>query len=281
MLLLFFLAALGVADVGIFPDLDPQVELALPRDLDRKSAVVSFDPARNLLLLWWRERPLKAYPARPDGRPARERDAAELDGIRRGSAPRVADADGDGLPDELDVVIGARKVALNGAAYGTQYVKIPYPGGDVPRAGGVCTDTIVRALRNAGIDLQREVFEDIRRARGAYPMVKEPNTSIDHRRVKTLLPYFLRHFERVPDQAPYRAGEVVFFDTFPNRPGPDHIGIVSDQQGPNQLPFVVNNWDSGFRDQDMDLLPSVPVTHRFRIRRAPAPSPTGRAATGR
>ena len=46
---------------------------------------------------------------------------------------------------------------------------LPYPGGDVPRTMGVCTDVIVRALRNAGIDLQKEVHQDIVQRPLAYP----------------------------------------------------------------------------------------------------------------
>jgi uncharacterized protein YijF (DUF1287 family) len=262
-----WLLPLAVGDVGIFPDLDPRVELTLPAALDRGAARVSHDPRKRLLVLWAGERPVKAYPAGDDGAPARPADVDELRGIERGPAPRARDVDGDGIPDELDVMIGARKVALNGAAYGQGYKQLEYPGGDVPRDKGVCTDTIVRALRNAGIDLQKEVFEDIKRARAVYgSLVKTQNASIDHRRVKTLLPYFQRHFQQVDAKAPYRAGEVVFFDTFPKRAGPDHIGIVSDVMGPSGVPMVINNWTDGFKDSDMDLLPTIPVTHRFRIR---------------
>ncbi len=262
--------ALGVADVGIFPDLDGQVELQLPA-FDRKTARVSHHARHGMLLLWAEDHAIRAYPARPDGSPVRDADRVELDGLPRGPAPPFSDTDGDGIPDDLDVAIGARKVALNAARYSQEYRQLPYPGGDVPREQGACTDTVVRALRNAGIDLQREIAEDIARARRVYAFVKSPNASIDHRRVKTLLPWFERHWARVDDKAPWRAGEVVFFDTFPSRPGPDHIGLVSDRPGPNGLPLVINNWDSGYRDGDMDLLPSVAVTHRFRppARRGP------------
>src|ERR1043165_1871930 len=110
-----------------------------------------------------------------------------------------------------------------------------YPMGDAPRTIGVCTDVIIRAVRNAGIDLQKELHEDIRRARAAYPMVKGMgDPSIDQRRVATLLPYFKRHWEshtaRLDDPAdPLRPGDIVLMDTFPNRSGPDHIGILSDR----------------------------------------------------
>ncbi len=69
----------------------------------------------------------------------------------------------------------------------------------------------------------------------------------------------------MPADAPYLPGDLLLFDTFPNKPGPDHAGIVSDRLGPSGLPLVVNNWTDGYVEQEMDLLRSVPVTHRFRV----------------
>src|SRR5438046_2142416 len=45
--------------------------------------------------------------------------------------------------------------------YDPAYVRIPYPGGDVPAGTGVCTDEVIRAYRAVGIDLQKEVHEDM------------------------------------------------------------------------------------------------------------------------
>src|SRR5215467_715877 len=45
--------------------------------------------------------------------------------------------------------------------YDGAYVRIPYPGGDVPVGTGVCTDEVIRAYRAVGIDLQKEVHEDM------------------------------------------------------------------------------------------------------------------------
>jgi uncharacterized protein len=181
------------------------------------------------------------------------------------SAPRATDADRDGIPDRLDVLLGARKLVENHATYTEGYFKIAYPGGDVPRDIGVCTDTIVRAFRNAGIDLQRLVAEDVRGARAAYPAIKRPDTNIDHRRVRNLALWFARHARRVPATAPLRPGDVVFFDTFPARSGPDHVGIVSDRMGASGLPLVINNWTVGTVEGEMDLLPWVPVLGRYRL----------------
>lgn len=184
--------------------------------------------------------------------------------VEYGAPPPKLDRDRDGIVDQLDIALGAKKLLGNKATYIERYVRIPYPNGDVPRTEGVCTDTVIRALRNAGIDLQREVHEDIVQNPRAYPMVEKVDTSINHRRVKTLLPWFVRHFRTLPKGTPYRPGDVVFFDTFPTRPGPDHLGVVSDRAGASGLPLVINNWTDGAVDSEMDLLSFVPVTHHFR-----------------
>ena len=180
------------------------------------------------------------------------------------------DADDDGIPNSLDILIGANKTALNRARYGAGYIRIKYPNGDVPRDVGVCTDVVIRATRNAGIDLQSALYKDIAAAKRFYPMIRKRNRHIDHRRVKTLLPYFIRHWDlRSPaidePNDPLRPGDVIFFDTFPNRKGPDHIGIVSATIGASGHPLIINNWTDGAVTQEMDLLSFVPVTHRFRV----------------
>lgn len=182
--------------------------------------------------------------------------------------PAWTDADGDTIADQLDILLGAKKAALAAAPYGSPYRRLSYPLGDVPRTEGVCTDVVIRALRNAGLDLQQLVHEDIARAPRAYPMVRRANANIDHRRVKTLLPYFRRHWlalsadpGRLQDWLP---GDVVFMDTLA-KPGPDHIGIVSDRLGPSGKPLIINSWTDGYVTAEMDLLPGVPVTHRFRL----------------
>jgi uncharacterized protein len=281
-------ASLGVVDRGIYTDLDPQVQLPLPRGLaDAADLELVLDAPRGLAVLYEAGFPLKAYPTGGTTtlavghhtialRPGDRSELSPLAGRLRvraladGEVPAPGDRDGDGLPDPLDLVIGGVKNALNAAPYIGGYQRLPFPGGDVPRDQGVCTDVIVRAARNAGIDLQLELHRDIVRAPRAYPMVVRANPSIDHRRVKTVLPYFVRQWEAhgtaLDDpQDPLRPGDVVFMDTFPGRPGPDHVGIVSATTGPSGRPLVINAWTEGFVANEMDLLDSVPLTHRFRV----------------
>jgi len=241
--------SLGIPDKGIWSDLDSGLQITLPPKLDRARVTATVDTKHQLLVVSIDGFPRKAYPL---GGPAtldvgphhlalRPGDRAELAPLLvaehvTASLP-AHDHDGDGIPDPLDVLIGAKKTVANADAYTEGYFDMGYPMGDVDRSKGVCTDVIIRAVRNAGIDIQRELHEDIRRARAAYPMVKGwGDPSIDQRRVGTLLPYFKRHWEahaKAIDDAsdPLRPGDVVFMDTFPQRDGPDHIGIVSDTIG--------------------------------------------------
>jgi uncharacterized protein YijF (DUF1287 family) len=268
--------ATTLVDRGIFSDLDAQVSLVLPARDEVKEPRLGL--SRNVLILLDGDYPLaafalpeKAAPATFGGLasllPGRDRLAlaAWFSATSKIEPLAAADADGDGIPDQLDVLYGARKLAANRAAYTEGYVPMKYPGGDVPRNQGVCSDTIVRALRNAGLDLQQLVAEDIRRDRAAYPQVRKPNTSIDHRRVKNLLVWFRRHAREIPAGTPGRPGEIVFLDTFAGKPGPDHVGIISDRRTPSGQRLVINNWTVGSVEEDMELLSFVPVTHRFRL----------------
>lgn len=279
-------ASLGVRDRGIWPDLDDRIQLRLPAELTPERVSARIDAPRALLVLSIDGFPRKVYPLTgeetlqigPHALALRPGDRAELGGllaaerITEGPGDRARDADGDGIPDPLDVLIGAKKTARNAAAYTEGYMNMKYPMGDVPRGVGVCTDVIIRAVRNAGVDLQQELHRDILRARASYPMIKaRPDPQIDQRRVATLLPYFARRWERrtarLDDpEDPLRPGDVLFMDTFPSRSGPDHVGIVSDELGPGGLPLVINNWTNGTVTAEMDLLSFVPVLHRFRLR---------------
>ncbi len=79
--------------------------------------------------------------------------------------------------------------------YDPTYYKIPYPNGDVPAGKGVCTDVIIRAYRKLGIDLQKEVHEDMQAHFSLYPKIwgmTHTDKNIDHRRVPNLMTFFSR-----------------------------------------------------------------------------------------
>lgn len=146
--------------------------------------------------------------------------------------------------------------------YDPAYVVIGYPGGDVPIERGVCTDVVVRAMRELGVDLQVTVHEDMSRAFTAYPRkwgLKRPDPNIDHRRVPNLMTFFGRKDKALPittDPADYRPGDLVTWE-LPGGHLP-HIGIVSTQLSPDGRRFrIVHNIGSGTKVQDVLFDPGM------------------------
>ena len=113
--------------------------------------------------------------------------------------------------------------------YDPTYFKIDYPGGDVPAEVGVCTDEVIRSYRVVGVDLQKEVHEDMRDNFRLYPRkwgLSKPDTNIDHRRVPNLMVFFARQGASLPvtqDARDYKPGDVVTWDL---GGGLTHIGVV-------------------------------------------------------
>ena len=139
--------------------------------------------------------------------------------------------------------------------YVSDYVSIPYPGGDVPADTGVCTDEIVRIYRMIGIDLQQEVHQDMVRNFDLYPHKwhRRPDTNIDHRRVPNLMVFFARKGERrVLSARPedYSPGDIVAWDL---GGGITHIGMVIDRRGSSGRYLVVHNIGRGPQMEDVLL----------------------------
>jgi uncharacterized protein len=140
--------------------------------------------------------------------------------------------------------------------YVSEYVRIPYPGGDVPADTGVCTDEVIRSYRTVGVDLQKEVHEDMVRNFAAYPnqrrwRLDHPDANIDHRRVPNLMVFFQRKGEPLPitnRSQDYAPGDLVTWDLGGNVP---HIGIVVDQKSPAGRYMVVHNIGEGPKMEDV------------------------------
>jgi uncharacterized protein len=99
--------------------------------------------------------------------------------------------------------------------YDPAYVALRYPGGDVPASTGVCTDVIIRAYRQIGVDLQQVVHEDMRRNFAVYPKLwglKQPDKNIDHRRVANLMTFLDRRGASLPITGEYLPGDLVTYD---------------------------------------------------------------------
>ena len=152
--------------------------------------------------------------------------------------------------------------------YDSAYVRIPYPNGDVPPETGVCTDEVIRAYRAVGIDLQKEVHEDMLHNFSAYPnqrrwLLAHTDTNIDHRRVPNLMIFFARKGESLSissHREDYSAGDLVTWDLGGNVP---HIGIVVDRKSERTGRYlVVHNIGRG--PQMEDVLFNWKITGHYR-----------------
>lgn len=141
--------------------------------------------------------------------------------------------------------------------YDPAYVRISYPGGDVPANTGVCTDEIIRIYRTVGVDLQKEVHEDMQANFWSYPNhvrwgLLHTDTNIDHRRVPNLMMFFGRKGESLPLSAnagDYAPGDLVTWDLGGNVP---HIGMVVDSKSAQSGRYmVVHNIGQGPRMEDV------------------------------
>ncbi len=133
--------------------------------------------------------------------------------------------------------------------YDPGYFSIDYPNGDVPSDKGVCTDVIIRAYRKLGVDLQKEVHEDMKVNFSKYPKIWGLSTTdknIDHRRVPNLMVFFERKGAKksISNNAKdYLPGDVVSW-RLDN--GMTHIGIVVNKKSPDgKRNLIVHNIGAG------------------------------------
>ena len=139
--------------------------------------------------------------------------------------------------------------------YTQNYIVIPYPNGDVPAETGACTDVVIRSFRAAGVDLQKEVHEDMAAHFVEYPQkwgLKKTDTNIDHRRVPNLQKYFDRRGKSLSittNGNDYQPGDVVSWDL--DGKGMTHIGVISNLwNGDEERHLVIHNIGSGTRAED-------------------------------
>jgi uncharacterized protein YijF (DUF1287 family) len=142
--------------------------------------------------------------------------------------------------------------------YNDAYRSISYPMGDVHRLFGVCTDVVVRAYRDLGIDLQALVHE----ARSGTG-----DTSIDHRRTEILRRFFSTHGESLPITTfaeDYRPGDIVTYYRPQNRRTRAHIAIVSSVMAPSGRPMIVHNRGWGPQLEDALFVDQITGHYRYR-----------------
>ena len=189
---------------------------------------------------------------------------AGCDNIQKGAVvPRSKEP--SGFPEKLSKA--ALKRIRHQVRYDPSYRGIKYPGGDVPADTGVCTDVIIRSYRALGIDLQKDVHEEMKSHFDVFPSrriwgLNSPDPNIDHRRVPNLQMMFTRKGEslavtgRVEDYIP---GDMVTWSV----EGRPHIGIVVDRKSRKSKRYlIVHNIGRGPVLEDM--LFEYPITGHYR-----------------
>ncbi|MGI8787143.1 MAG: DUF1287 domain-containing protein [Pyrinomonadaceae bacterium] len=166
--------------------------------------------------------------------------------------PKIADIESESVKKLLESAVEQTKTTKG---YDPNYVVIPYPIGDVPVETGVCSDVVIRAFRKAGVDLQKEVHEDMEANFSAYPQkwnLPKPNANIDHRRVPNLQTFFTRKGKSLPitqTAADYKPGDVVAWDL--DGKGMTHIGIVSNfYNDATKRYLIIHNIGGGTQAED-------------------------------
>lgn len=157
-------------------------------------------------------------------------------------------------PQLKQLLAGAIDQSRITTGYDPSWVKIDYPNGDVSSETGVCSDVVIRAFRKAGTDLQKEVHEDMTRARAEYSNrwgSRGTDTNIDHRRVLNLMTYFQRQGKSLSitdSRADYLPGDVVAWQL---SEGVEHIGIVINLLSDADKHYlIVHNIGAGARVED-------------------------------
>ena len=174
-----------------------------------------------------------------------------------------------GGTNNVDIVAAARKQVGVTVGYDPAYRRLAYPNGDVPRSSGVCTDVVIRALRDARkVDLQKLVHEDMKANFAKYPQqwgLKRTDPNIDHRRVPNLQCYFKRKgwsLKATKTASDYEPGDFVTVIVGGRLP---HIMIVSDKKAADGTPLVIHNIGSGTKEED--CLFTYPLTGHYRMKK--------------
>jgi uncharacterized protein YijF (DUF1287 family) len=162
----------------------------------------------------------------------------------------------------------ATDLTKENVVYDSAYFSIPYPNGDVPKGIGVCTDVVIRTYRKIGIDLQKEVHEDMVQNFNAYPKtwgLKKTDANIDHRRVPNLMTFFKRqHAEKEITANPkdFLPGDIVAWNLAGSI---THIGVVINQKSNDKQRYlIVHNIGQGQVAEDVLFAYTIIGHYRYK-----------------
>lgn len=158
-------------------------------------------------------------------------------------------------PEIRKILKSANRQTEITTSYTQDYYSIPYPNGDVPKETGACTDVVIRAFRAAGVDLQKEVHEDMTKNFSKYPSkwgLSKTDSNIDHRRVPNLQTFFERKGKslQISEKGEnFKPGDVVTWDL--NGKGMTHTGIVSNTWNNDAKRYLIfHNIGAGAKLED-------------------------------
>lgn len=143
---------------------------------------------------------------------------------------------------ESKLSVAAISLTQDHVTYDPSYFTIPYPNGDVPANKGVCTDVVIRAYRKVGIDLQKEVHEDMASNFSVYPKIwglTKTDKNIDHRRVPNLMTFFSRKGISKPitnNPEEYVPGDIVCWNL---GGATTHIGLVVNKKSADGKRYLI------------------------------------------
>lgn len=192
---------------------------------------------------------LLSFSCRNDSQTSAQTPVSQTSAVEK---PKVAVVQSESIKKVLESLLAQTKTTIG---YDPNYVVIPYPMGDVKPETGVCTDVVIRSFRNAGVDLQKEVHEDMTANFSAYPKkwgLPAPDSNIDHRRVPNLQTFFTRKGKslRITDKAEdYKSGDVVAYDL--DGKGMTHVGVVSNLWNEDTKRYsIIHNIGGGTKAED-------------------------------
>ncbi|MEA2016544.1 MAG: DUF1287 domain-containing protein [Actinomycetota bacterium] len=192
----------------------------------------------------------------------------------------LGDRDNDGINDQKDIMLGAKKQLEEPA--GNIYLEEDelnyYKEGDPPEGLALSTDIIARAFMKAGFDLREMVYEDIKNNFGQYPLREiwgqtVCDKNIDYRRIQNLEVFFMRNAEsldilfdcsRADKLERWLPGDVIFFD-MDGDGFSDTAGIISDSTTREGIPKIIyNHIDPGYTTEK-DILREEIITGHYRF----------------
>jgi uncharacterized protein len=155
--------------------------------------------------------------------------------------------------------------------YDPSYFALKYSNGDIPKGRGVCTDVVIRSYRKLGVDLQKEVHEDMKTHFNKYPNFRKwkmtkTDTNIDHRRVPNREVFLQRKGTKLvisKNANDYKTGEIVTWLINDKLP---HIGIITSRKSNDgKRNLIVYNVGNGQVLED--CLFSYPIVGHYKFER--------------